>query len=122
MNESKCDVLIVGGGVVGCFAAHHLANRGRRVTLIEREQLGSGASFGNCGYVCPSHVHPLCGPGAVRSGLRTMAKFGGALSIPPRWDPTLWRWLARFTRHCNEADFRKASSARHQLLRAQAPR
>ena len=118
MSERHCDVTIVGGGVIGCFAALHLARCGCRVTLVERDSLGSGASHGNCGYICPSHVHPLCGPGAVLSGLRTMAKFGGALSIPPRWDPTLWRWLTRFTRHCNANDFQYASAARHTLLQS----
>ncbi len=118
MSDTRPDVLVVGGGVIGCFAARHLAARGCAVTLIERDRVGSGASLGNCGYVCPSHVHPLCGPGAVLSGLRTMATFGGALSIPPRWDPPLWRWLARFARHCNERDFWHASIARHALLAA----
>lgn len=116
MNASPSDVLVVGGGVIGCFTALHLARRGRTVTLIERDTIGGGASFGNCGYVCPSHVHPLCGPGAVLSGLRTMAKLGGALSIPPRWDPPLWRWLVRFATHCNDTDLQRASEGRHGLL------
>jgi D-amino-acid dehydrogenase len=86
--------------------------------LVERDQIGSGASWGNCGYVCPSHVHPLCGPGAVLNGFRTMAKRGGALSIPPRYDPALWRWLIDFTRSCNESNFHHASVARHALLQS----
>lgn len=118
MTQHASDVIVVGGGVIGCFAALHLARFGVRVTVVERHALGSGASFGNCGYICPSHVHPLCGPGAVSSGLKTMAKFGGALSIPPRWDPALWRWLTRFAAHCNPQDFQAASCARHALLHA----
>ncbi|MCA9139968.1 MAG: FAD-dependent oxidoreductase [Planctomycetales bacterium] len=117
MNK-RPNVIVVGGGVIGCWTAWHLLQRGCDVTLVERDTIGSGASSGNCGYICPSHVHPLCGPGAVINGLRTMAKFGGALSIPPRWDPTLWRWLWQFAKHCNANDFHQASLARHAILQS----
>ncbi|QDV83357.1 NAD(P)/FAD-dependent oxidoreductase [Planctomycetes bacterium TBK1r] len=116
--SARSDVIIIGGGVIGCWTAWHLARAGCAVTVLERDRIGSGASSGNCGYICPGHVHPLCAPGAVTNGLRMMAKFGGALSITPRWDPSLWRWLLRFAKHCNAADFRSASNARHALLKS----
>ena len=34
------DVLVVGGGVIGLAAAWRLAQRGLRVTLLERRELG----------------------------------------------------------------------------------
>lgn len=112
------DVIVIGGGIIGCWTAWHLTRKGCRVTVIERERIGSGASSGNCGYICPSHVHPLCAPGAVTNGLRMIFKSGGALSIPPRWDPGLWRWLLQFAQHCNHNDFRIASVGRHALLQS----
>jgi D-amino-acid dehydrogenase len=118
MNEPRSEVLVVGAGVVGCFAAKHLVEQGCQVTLVERATVGSGASFGNCGFVCPSHVHPLCAPGAIANALKTLARFGGALSISPRFDPPLWDWLWRFARHCNAAHFHHASAARHALLQS----
>ncbi|MBI3761287.1 MAG: FAD-dependent oxidoreductase [Chloroflexi bacterium] len=38
------DVIIIGGGIVGCAAAYYLAKRGANVTLLERGGVGSGAS------------------------------------------------------------------------------
>ncbi|HEV7225699.1 MAG TPA: FAD-dependent oxidoreductase, partial [Pirellulales bacterium] len=56
-------VLIIGGGVIGAACAHYLLKAGRRVTLIDQGEFGGGCSHGNCGFVCPSHVLPLAGPG-----------------------------------------------------------
>ena len=38
------DVIVVGAGVVGASVAYYLARSGARVTLVEREAIGSGAS------------------------------------------------------------------------------
>jgi gamma-glutamylputrescine oxidase len=39
-----CDVCVVGGGIAGCSAALHLAERGYRVALLEENRIGWGAS------------------------------------------------------------------------------
>jgi gamma-glutamylputrescine oxidase len=39
-----CDVCVVGGGIAGCSAALHLAERGYRVVLLEANRIGWGAS------------------------------------------------------------------------------
>ena len=41
---SHPDVLVVGGGVIGLSVAYHAARRGAKVTLLEADRLGAGAS------------------------------------------------------------------------------
>jgi glycine oxidase len=43
------DVIIVGGGVIGCSIAYHLAQAGARVTVFERGEIGGEASGAACG-------------------------------------------------------------------------
>ena len=51
MSESRTDVVIVGGGLVGCAAALHLRERGASVAVVEKNQLGAAASGVNFGGV-----------------------------------------------------------------------
>lgn len=48
-SASHCDLLIVGGGLLGCATAWHLAPMGCRVMLVERGHLNAGASGQNAG-------------------------------------------------------------------------
>lgn len=43
-GHRKVDVAVVGGGVTGCSAGLHLAERGYEVALLEAERIGWGAS------------------------------------------------------------------------------
>lgn len=45
----KCDVLVIGTGIIGSMAALYLQNAGREVVLLERGEVARGASSGNAG-------------------------------------------------------------------------
>ena len=50
--EEHCDIVIIGGGVIGCMIARQLARYQCQVILIEKEaDIGMGASFANTAIV-----------------------------------------------------------------------
>jgi len=91
----SADVTVVGGGAIGTCVAAELARRGASVVLLERgPELASGCSAGNAGIVGASHVTPLANPGALRDGIRWMARSDSPFFVRPR--PRVLPWLLRF--------------------------
>jgi glycine/D-amino acid oxidase-like deaminating enzyme len=69
----KCDVLIVGGGVVGCAAAYHLAKGGSSVIVAERGELNRQASGRNAGSLHFQMEHRLIRHGDSQAELFSQA-------------------------------------------------
>ena len=99
----QVDVLVIGGGVVGICAAHFLQEQGREVTVVEKDEVCAGSSYGNAGLIVPSHSVPLAEPGVIAQGLRWMFNPDSPFYIKWRWDRDLVAWLWQF---------RKASTMR----------
>lgn len=75
----ECDVCVVGGGIAGCSAALHLAERGYGVVLLEGQRIGWGAS-GRSG------AQALVG---VAAGQSKMERLIGAKDARLVWDVTV---------------------------------
>jgi len=59
-QEIKTDVLIVGGGIAGCWAAISAARQGLKVALVEKgDTIRSGAGGPGCDHWCDVPANPL---------------------------------------------------------------
>ncbi|MEX2317554.1 MAG: FAD-dependent oxidoreductase [Pirellulales bacterium] len=115
---SNQTAIVIGGGVIGCTTAYYLSKQGWQVRVVEARRVGRGASHGNCGYICPSHVLPLTSSDALWSTMKKMFSKDSAIYIKPRWDPSLWWWLIRFAMRCRHSAMMEAARARHTLLQS----
>ena len=120
--KPSCDVLVVGGGVVGVCTAYSLAERGVRTTLLERGEICSGASHGNGGWIFPSDSAPIPGPGVIREALPWLLDPESPLYIRPRLSLSLLSWLWRFRGACNETTMRRSYQLRRALSLASLER
>ena len=91
-------VTIIGGGVIGLCSAYYLNKEGYQVTVIDRNNITGGCSFGNMGYISPSHFIPLASPGIIAQGVKWMMSSSSPFYIKPRlnldlisWGMTFWR-------------------------------
>ncbi|MDB5280101.1 MAG: D-amino-acid dehydrogenase [Ferruginibacter sp.] len=90
------DITIIGGGIIGLCSAYYLQKEGYKVNLIERGDLSDGCSFGNMGYISPSHFVPLASPGIISQGLKWMLSSTSPFYIKPRLNLDLMRWGYHF--------------------------
>ena len=56
------DVVVIGGGVIGCAVAHELARRGAKTVVVEARRVGHGATQASAGVLAPFIEAPAEGP------------------------------------------------------------
>jgi D-amino-acid dehydrogenase len=101
---SPKSVVVIGGGVAGLCAAYYLRQDGVEVTILEASKVGSGASWGNGGWLCPAQAGPLPEPGLTWYGIRSLLDRSSALYFQLSKLPQLTPWLLRFMTYCNARD------------------
>jgi D-amino-acid dehydrogenase len=90
------NVIVAGGGIIGLSSAYYLQQAGYNVTVLDRSDFLDNCSYGNCGYVCPSHFIPLATPGIVKQGLKWMLNSQSPFYVQPRLSRSLIDWGLKF--------------------------
>jgi D-amino-acid dehydrogenase len=103
--------IVVGAGMVGLSTAWFLQEQGVEVTVVDRAGVAAGSSWGNAGWLSPALTVPLPEPSVLRYGLKAMADHRSPLYVPARVDPSLWRFLLDFARHCTPRRWRSGMAA-----------
>ena len=91
-------VVIIGGGIMGVCSAYFLHKEGHEVTIIDKSNFSSGASFVNAGYITPSHIISLAAPGIITKGLKWMFNPASPFYVKPRLDKDFLQWAWAFKR------------------------
>lgn len=100
---------------MGLSCAWFLQEEGAEVTLFERRQVASGASWGNAGYISPTLAVPLPEPSILRYGIKALVDPRSPLTVPLRPDPGLYAFLARFAQHCTRRQWQRGMAAYRPL-------
>ena len=108
--------VVLGGGIIGLCSAYYLKNAGHDVTVIERGDISQGTSFGNAGYICPSHFIPLASPGIIAKGLKWMLSSTSPFYIKPRFNMDLIRWGLAFWKSSGKTTMEQNIQPLHEIL------
>ena len=109
-------ITVIGGGIAGLSCAYYLHKQGLDVLVVDRGQIEDGCSFGNMGYVSPSHFVPLATPGIVAQGLRWMLQPSSPFYIKPRLNLDLIRWGLQFWKTANARHVANSMGPLNDLL------
>jgi D-amino-acid dehydrogenase len=93
------DIAIVGAGIIGLATAFRLTTEGCAVTVIDPNEPGYGASFGNAGVLAPYAVAPVGNPDVLRNLPRLLLGPQSPFAINWAGLPPVLPWMVRFARH-----------------------
>ena len=110
-NSSPQNVAVVGAGMVGLATAWFLQERGVSVTVLDREGVAAGASWGNAGWLTPGLTTPLPEPAVLKYGVRAVLSPSSPVYVPPSANPRLLSFLTRFARNSTAKRWAKAMHA-----------
>ena len=115
------DIAILGAGVVGLVIAEALTSEGREVVLVDPDQPGMGASYGNAGTIADYAVMPVGSPDVLRNLPSLLLNKDSPLAIRRAALPSLMPWLARFARQSLPGPTRRNAAAIAALVADACP-
>ena len=98
LEKLEADVIIIGGGIMGCATAYRLAKRGVDVLVLEKKEIGNGGSCRNAGGVRQSARDPKELPLAMYAVQNIWPQLSEELGVDveyhqggqPYWSWTSW--------------------------------
>jgi len=111
------NTVVVGGGIIGAALAYELQKRGRNVTLVDSDEPGSGASFGNMASIAVTEFMPVARPSVWRQMPGWLLDPEGPIAVRPGYLPRLIPWFTRFLAASRPARVRALEAAGAVLCR-----
>lgn len=102
-------VVVIGGGIIGLSSAFYLQQAGHQVTVIDKNGFADNCSYGNLGYVCPSHFIPLAAPGIVWQGFKWMLNSKSPFYVQPSLNLSLADWGLKFIKSATQKNVTAAA-------------
>ena len=116
------DIAVIGAGVIGLAIARRLALAGREVVVLDPNEPGSGASWGNAGTIADYAVQPVGTPDVLKNLPALLLDRNSPLAIRRAALPTLAPWLLRFARQSLPGAARRNAMTLAALLADATPR
>ena len=103
------NVVVIGGGIIGLSSALYLVQSGHKVIVLDKDDFKDNCSYGNLGYVCPSHFIPLAAPGIIWQGIKWMFNSRSPFYVQPSLNISLMDWGLKFMRSATKNNVEQAA-------------
>jgi D-amino-acid dehydrogenase len=109
--------VVVGAGIIGTAIAYELQKRGRRVILLDKGEVGRGASYGNMASIAVTEFMPASRPSVWKQIPGWMLDPEGPVRVRPSYMPKLLPWFIRFVAASRPAKLRRLEAEGAALCR-----
>ena len=117
MTKYSCkSVAIIGAGIQGVCIGHQLLKKGIPVTIFDKTDPGSMASYGNAGHFSPYAVLQLNRPDILYNIPKMLFGSNGPLAVKWNYVPKMIPWILKFIKNCNTKSMLHTAKYMHQIL------
>ena len=106
-NNPSHDIAVVGAGIIGVACALRLARQGLRVVVIDQQEPGHGASFGNAGHLATEQVFPIADVSILKRLPAMLMDPMGPLRLDWKYLPRALPWFTRLLLNLRSEPFQK---------------
>ncbi|WP_353367014.1 FAD-dependent oxidoreductase [Acidovorax sp. FG27] len=112
------DIAVVGAGIIGVTCALSLARHGLRVTVVDAQEPGHGASYGNAGHLAAEQVFPIADISILQRIPAMLIDPMGPLRLDWKYLPRALPWFARLVLNLRSEPFQQTVAGLRQLNEA----
>jgi D-amino-acid dehydrogenase len=105
--HDNADIAVVGAGIIGVACALRLARQGLRVVVIDQQDPGRGASFGNAGHLATEQVFPIADLSILKRLPAMLMDPMGPLRLDWKYLPRALPWFTRLLLNLRPAPFQR---------------
>ncbi|PNG45493.1 FAD-dependent oxidoreductase [Pseudomonas asplenii] len=114
-NNVSHDIAVVGAGIIGVACALRLARQGLRVVVIDQQQPGHGASFGNAGHLATEQVFPIADASILKRLPAMLMDPMGPLRLDWKYLPRALPWFTRLLLNLRPTPFQNTATGLRAL-------
>jgi glycine/D-amino acid oxidase-like deaminating enzyme len=119
--QKKIKIGIIGAGIQGVCNALFLQKKGYEVTIFDKYEPGSSASYGNAGHFSPYASVPLNRPDVLSDVPSMLLSTRGPLALKWNYVYKMLPWFYSFVKNCRENKMMHTAKYMHQILDLSLP-
>ena len=115
-DVKRSSVGVIGAGIQGVCISLYLIKKGFKVTLIDRDEPGNSATYGNAGHFSPYASVPINRPDILLGVPSMLLSSTGPLALKWNYLPKMIPWFLKFIKNCSKKKMQHTAKYMHQIL------